>query len=126
MPDKPRVVVVGLGPAGADLLLPALGVLSPGDVRLLCAVHTRLGDRLGYDWADVTLGGQGPAVSHAGLTALTAAPPGPGFFEIGEELALARTQRGLLTAVVVAGRDGAALETAMFSAPPAATLTGTT
>lgn len=108
-------------PAGADLLLPALGVLSPGDVRLLCAVHTRLGDRLGYDWADVTLGSQGPAVSHAGLTALTAAPPGPGFFEIGEELALARTQRGLLTAVVVAGRDGAALETAMFSAPPAAT-----
>ncbi|HEX6450977.1 MAG TPA: hypothetical protein VF060_16115 [Trebonia sp.] len=107
-------------PAGADLLLPALGVLSPGGVRLLCAVHTRLGDRLGYDWADVTLGGQGPAVSHAGLTALTTAPPGPGFFELGEELALARTQRGLLTAVVVAGRDGAALETAMFSAPPAA------
>ena len=108
-------------PAGADLLLPALGVLSPEGVRLLCAVHTRLGDRLGYDWADVTLGGQGPSVSHAGLTALTPAPPGPGFFEIGEELALARTQRGLLTAVVVAGRDGAALETAMFSAPPAAT-----
>jgi hypothetical protein len=107
-------------PAGADLLLPALGVLSPGGVRLLCAVHTRRGDRLGYDWAGVTLGGQGPAVSHAGLTALTAAPPGPGFFELGEELALARTQRGLLTAIVVAGRDGAALETAMFSVPPAA------
>jgi hypothetical protein len=107
-------------PAGADLLLPAIGVLSPGGVRLLCAVHTRLDDRLGYDWADVTLDGQAPAVSRAGLTALTPAPPGPGFFEIGEELALARTPRGLLTAVVVAGRDGAALETAVFSAPPAA------
>jgi hypothetical protein len=106
-------------PAGADLLLPALGVLTPGSVRLLCAVHTRLGDRLGYDWTDVTLGGHGPSVSHAGLTRLTAAPYGPGFFEIGEELALASTEGGLLTAVVVAGRDGAALETAMFSAPPA-------
>jgi hypothetical protein len=107
-------------PAGADLLLPALGLLSPGDVRLLCAVHTRSGDRLGYDWADITVTGQGPAVSSPGLTALTPAPPGPGFFEIGEELALASTQGGLLTAVVVAGQDGAALETATFSAPPAA------
>jgi hypothetical protein len=62
----------------------------------------------------------GPAVSPAGLTTLTPAPPGRGFFEIGEELALARTQDGLLTAVVVAGRDGAALETATFSAPPPA------
>jgi hypothetical protein len=108
-------------PAGADLLLPALGLLSPGDVRLLCAVHTRAGDRLGYDWADVTATGQGPAVSPAGLTALTPAPPGPGFFEIGEELALSPTQDGLLTAVVVAGQDGATLETATFSTPPAAT-----
>jgi hypothetical protein len=107
-------------PAGTDLLLPALGVLPPGGVRLLYAIHTRLGDRLGYDWADVTLGSQEPAVSHAGLTALTPAPPGPGFFEIGEELALARTPGGLLTAIVVAGRDGATLETAAFSAPPAA------
>jgi hypothetical protein len=107
-------------PAGADLLLPALGVLSPGGVRLLCAAHTRARDSLGYDWTDVTLGGQGPSVSHAGLTALTAAPPGPGFFEIGEELALARTPDGLLTAVVVAGRGGAALETAAFGAPTAA------
>jgi hypothetical protein len=106
-------------PAGADLLLPALGLLSPGEVRLLCAVHTRSGDRLGYDWADVTLGGPGPSVVHAGLTALTPAPPGPGFFEIGEELALAPTRDGLLSAVVVAGEDGAALETATFSAPPA-------
>ena len=108
-------------PAGSDLLLPALGVLSPGDVRLLCAVHTRSGDRLGYDWADVTVATQSPAVGPAGLTALTQAPPGPGFFEIGEELALAPTQDGLLTALVVAGHDGAALETATFSAPPAAT-----
>ena len=105
-------------PAGADLLLPALGVLSPGDVRVLCAVHARLGDRLGYGWADVTMGGKGPSVSSAGLTALTQAPSGPGFFEIGEELALTRTPGGLLTAVVVAGRDGATLETAAFSAPP--------
>ncbi len=107
-------------PAGADLLLPALGLLSPGDVRLLCAVHTRLGDRLGYDWADITVTGHGPGASPPGLAALTQAPPGPGFFEIGEELALARTQSGLLTALVVAGQDGAALETATFSAPPAA------
>jgi hypothetical protein len=103
------------------LLLPALGVLSAGSVRLLCAVHTRAGDRLGYDWTDVSLGGQGPSVSHARLTALTAAPPGPGFFEIGEELALARTQRGLLTAVVLAGRGGAVLDTAEFSAPRVST-----
>ena len=107
-------------PAGADLLLPALGLLSPGDVRLLCAVHTRSGDRLGYDWADVTMTSHGPAVSPAGLTALTPAPPGPGFFEIGEELALAPSPGGLLTAVVVAGHGGAELETATFSAPPAA------
>ena len=109
-------------PAGTDLLLPALGLLSPGgDVRLLCAVHTRTGDHLGYDWADVTATGQGLAVSPTGLTALTQAPPGPGFFEIGEELALAPVPDGLVTAVVVAGQDGAALETATFSAPPAAT-----
>jgi hypothetical protein len=107
-------------PAGADLLLPALGVLSPGVVRLVCAVHTRLGDRLGYDWGDVTLGGRGPGAGGGGLTALTAAPPGPGFFEIGEELALAAVPGGLLTAVVIAGQDGATLETATFNAPPAA------
>ena len=58
-------------PAGADLLLPALGLLSPGDVRLLCAVHTRSGDRLGYDWAGITLTSHGPAVSLAGLRELT-------------------------------------------------------
>ncbi len=108
-------------PAGADLLLPALGMLAPGEARLLCAVHIRLGDRLGYDWVDVTAGDQGPSVSHAGLTALTPAPAGPGFFEIGEELALAPTQDGLLTAIVVGSQDGATLETATFSTPPAAT-----
>lgn len=108
-------------PAGADLLLPALGAMPQGGgVRLLCAVHTRLGDRLGYDSANVTMGGQRESTSNAGLTALTAAPPGPGFFEIGEELTLAPAQGGLLTAVVVAGRDGAALEAVMLSAPPAA------
>ena len=107
-------------PAGSDLLLPALGLLSTGGVRLLCAVHTRSGDRLGYDWASITLTGHGPSASSPGLAALTQAPSGPGFFEIGEELALTPTQGGLLTAVVVAGQDGAALETATFSAPPAA------
>jgi hypothetical protein len=106
-------------PSGADLLLPALGLLPPGNVRLLCAVHTRLGDRLGYGWASITVTGQGPSVSPPGLTALTPAPPGPGFFEIGEELALAPVQGGLLTAVVVGGQDGAALETVTFTTPPA-------
>lgn len=106
-------------PPGTDLLLPALGMLASGNARLLCAVHTRLGDRLGYDWADVTAGGQEPTARHAGLTALTPAPPGPGFFEIGEELALAPTRDGLFTAVVVAGRDGATLETATFTTPQA-------
>jgi hypothetical protein len=33
-------------------------------------------------------------------------------------MALSPTQDGLLTAVVVAGQDGAALETAAFRAPP--------
>jgi hypothetical protein len=108
-------------PAGADLLLPALGVLSADGVRLLSAVHTRAGDRLGYDWADVTVDGQGPAAGPAGLTALTPAPAGPGFYELGEELSLARAPGGLLTAVVVAGQDGATLETAAFSVPAAAT-----
>ena len=103
-------------PAGVDLLLPALGVLSPGSLRLLCAVHTRQGDRLGYDWATVSLDARGPTVGAAGLTALTPSPAGPGFFEIGEELALAPSPHGLLTAVVVAGRDGATLQTATFSA----------
>jgi hypothetical protein len=108
-------------PPGSDLLLPALGVLSPDRVLLLCAAHTRAGDRLGYDWAGVTAGGPGPPGTDAGLRALTPAPPGPGFFEIGEELALAPAPGGLLTAVVVAGLDGAALETAAFRVLPAAT-----
>jgi len=107
-------------PAGADLLLPALAALPAGGLRLLCAVHTRAGDRTGYNWAAVTVAGQGPAISPAGLTALTPAPPGPGFYEIGEELALSPAPGGLLSAVVVAGQDGATLETATFAAPPAA------
>jgi hypothetical protein len=112
-------------PAGADLLLPSLGLLSKGDVRLLCAVHTRVGDHLGYDWAGITVTSQGPRTSSPGLTALTPAPPGPGFFEIGEELTLATAPGGLLSAVVVAGQHGATLETARFSAPPAPTATAT-
>ena len=108
-------------PGGSDLLLPALGLLTSVDVRLVCAVHIRVGDRLGYDWASLAVNAQGaPNVGSAGLTALTAAPAGPGFFEIGEELALSHTPGGLLGAVVVAGQDGAALETATFTAPPAA------
>ena len=108
-------------PAGADLLLPALGLLSSGDVRVLCAVHTRLGDHLGYDVADLSVAGQGVSVTSAGLAALTPAPAGPGLFEIGEELSLAHTSGGLLAAIVVAGKDGATLETVAFKAPvPAA------
>lgn len=107
-------------PAGADLLLPAIGVRSADSVRLVCAVHTRVGDHLGYDWTDISTGGQGPSVSSAGLTALTPAPAGPGFYEIGEELSFASTtQGGLLTTVVVAGKSGATLETVTFSPPPA-------
>ncbi len=107
-------------PAGRDLLLPALGLLSPGDVRLLCAVHTRLGDRLRYDWAKLSVAGPGVSVAAAGLTALTPAPAGPGFFEIGEELSLTRTPDGLIAAFVVGGNTGATLEVARFPAPPAA------
>jgi hypothetical protein len=113
-------------PAGADLLLPALGVLSADEVRLLCAVHTRSGDRLGYDWADVRVTGTGAGTLSAGLAPLTPAPAGPGFFEIGEELSIARTPAGLLSSVVVAGRAGAALETATLGTPlPAATSSAT-
>jgi hypothetical protein len=103
-------------PGGADLLLPALGLLSAGDVRLLCAVHSRSDDAVGYDWADVRVSGQGDAVS-AGLTSLTPAPAGQGFWEIGEELSLAPTPGGLLTSFVVAGSKSAALQTATFTAP---------
>jgi hypothetical protein len=106
-------------PGGADLLLPALGALSADGVRMLCAVHIRSGDRLGYDWADLTVTGQGEAAMTTGLTPLTQAPPGPGFHEIGEELSLARTPAGLLTALVVAGSAGATLQTASWQLPAA-------
>jgi hypothetical protein len=107
-------------PADADLLLPALGLLSSGELRLVCAVHHRSDDRLGYDWAGIDTTHQDLRVGGSGLTALTPAPPGPGFFELGEELALTPATGGLLTAVVVAGQSGATLETAAFPAPPAA------
>jgi hypothetical protein len=103
-------------PGGADLLLPALGALTPAGVRLVCAVHTRAGDRLGYDWADLRVESGHAAVS-GGLAPLTPAPSGPGFFEIGEELLLTRTPSGLLTSVVVAGSGGAALETKSWTLP---------
>ncbi len=109
-------------PEGADLLLPALAYLSPTAVRLLCAVHTRSGDRLGYDWTDIRLGAQGHVLVPAGLAALTPAPDGPGFFEIGEELSISRAPDGLLSALVVAGSGGARLEAESWRLPrPAAT-----
>jgi hypothetical protein len=104
-------------PAGADLLLPALGLLPGAGVRLVCAVHTRSDDSLGYDWADFTVTGQGAAAMTTGLTALTPAPPGPGFYEIGEELSLTQTPAGLLTALVVGGSSSAALQTAAWPLP---------
>jgi hypothetical protein len=109
-------------PEGADLLLPALAYLSPAAVRLLCAVHTRSGDRLGYDWTDLRLDTQGHVLGPAGLAALTSSPAGPGFFEIGEELSISRAPDGLLSAMVVAGSGGALLETESWGLPrPAST-----
>ena len=106
-------------PGGADLLLPALGVLSPVRVRLVCAVHVRSGDRLGYDWTD--LGLRGPLTSSSALVPLTASPTGPGFFEIGEELEVSATPAGLLSSMVVAGAGGAALETRFWPVASPAT-----
>jgi len=112
-------------PAGSDLLLPALGLVSASDVRLLCAAHTRSGDRLGYQVADIRVAAQGTGIVAARLAPLTPAPAGPGFFEIGEELSLARTPAGLIASFVVAGGHGAALETATFKDPLPATGTAT-
>ncbi len=106
-------------PGGADLLLPALGVLSPVSVRLVCAVHVRSGDHLGYDWTD--LGLRGPLASSSALVPLTASPAGPGFFEIGEELEVSATPTGLLSSMVVAGAGGAALETRFWPVASPAT-----
>ena len=106
-------------PGGADLLLPALGVLSPVSVRLVCAVHVRSGDHLGYDWTD--LGLRGPLTSSGALVPLTSSPAGPGFFEIGEELEVSATPTGLLSSMVVAGAGGAALETRFWPVASPAT-----
>ena len=59
----------------------ALGPLSPTAVRLVCAVHAREGDRLGYDWADLSLDQAGHATAKDTLALLTPAPAGPGFFD---------------------------------------------
>jgi hypothetical protein len=110
-------------PAGADLLLPALAPAGPGKARLLCAVHWRAGDRLGYDWADLSVARSGSAPASAAesgaLVPATPAPPGPGFYEIGEELSLAPAPGGLLASVVVAGTAGARLQTLAWPAPAA-------
>ena len=109
-------------PAGSDLLLPALADVSPGTVRLLCAVHTRSGDRLGYDRTDVHAAqGSAPATPapETGLAPVTPAPNGPGFFEIGEELSMSQAPGGLLAPVVVAGSSGARLETLSWREPAA-------
>jgi hypothetical protein len=110
-------------PSGADLLLPALGALSPTSARLLCAVHVRAGDHLGYDWADLRVSFRRPASVPAGLTPLTPSPAGPGFFELGEELSVAGSPEGLLSSVVVAGRGGAALQTESWTVPRPVTST---
>ncbi|HLI39641.1 MAG TPA: hypothetical protein VKV80_20210 [Streptosporangiaceae bacterium] len=106
-------------PPGSDLLLPALGVTSASQVRLLCAVHHRVDDRLGYASALLSVSPGRDADQAAGLAPVTPAPAGPGFYEIGEELFLTRSPGGLLSAVVVAGRGGARLETESWAAPPA-------
>lgn len=109
-------------PRGADLLLPALGLLTADDVCLLYAVHSRSGDRLGYDWAGIRVGDPGTLARYAGPAAVTPAPAGPGFYEIGEELSISPAPDGLLGSVVVAGHTGAVLEAVSFQAPaPAAT-----
>ena len=111
-------------PAQADLLLPALGVLSPSSVRLVMAVHTRAGDHLGYDWADLRLPGPGGASgpsgpAPAGLAPLTASPAGPGYFELGEETSVTQTPTGLLSSFVVASAGGATLQTVSWTVPRA-------
>jgi hypothetical protein len=113
-------------PARADLLLPALGVLSSSSVRLVTAVHIRAGDHLGYDWADLRLRGPGGAsgpsgqgLAPAGLARLTASPAGPGYFELGEETSVTQTPTGLLSSFVVAGASGATLQTVSWTVPKA-------
>jgi hypothetical protein len=100
-------------PAGADLLLPALGPFGTAGVWLLCAVHSRAGDRVGYYGADLPAG-----TWSAPLKRLTSAPAGPGFFEIGEEGSMTQTPTGLIAPVVIAGAGGAKLKTLSWTAPP--------
>jgi hypothetical protein len=104
-------------PGGADLLLPALGLLSTASVRLVYAVHVRAGDHLGYDRADLRFDGEGRASVSAWPAPLTPSPAGPGFFEIGEEMSMTQTPTGLLSTMVVAGSSGAALRTESWAVP---------
>jgi len=70
-------------------------------------------DRRGLP-GDTSLDG-GAAALPGTLTPATPAPAGPGFFELGEELSVARTASGLMSAVVVAGRDGAVLDSGIWT-----------
>jgi hypothetical protein len=99
-------------PAGADLLLPALGPFGTTGVWLLCAVHSRAGDRVGYYGADLPAG-----TWSAPLKRLTSTPAGPGFFEIGEEGSMTQTPNGLIAPVVIAGAGGAKLKTLSWTTP---------
>jgi hypothetical protein len=100
-------------PRDADLLLPALGALGTDGVLLVCAVHYRTGDRLGYASASLPAG-----TLSAPLATLTAAPAGPGFFEIGEEGSMTATPTGLIAPVVVAGSGTSTLETFSWTVAP--------
>ncbi|HVB27972.1 MAG TPA: hypothetical protein VNE21_08685, partial [Mycobacteriales bacterium] len=105
-------------PSGADLLLPAVAAAGGTELRLVCAVHRRAGDALGYASAllDVTTAGQ-PRV-RTPIRLFTPLAPGPGFFEIGELLVLAAGDTGgLTTALVVAGATGSTVQTATWPAP---------
>jgi hypothetical protein len=108
-PWQPAVVSP---PAGADLLLPALGPFGTAGALLLCAVHTRAGDHLGYYAAKLPAG-----TWSAPLKRVTATPAGPGFYEIGEEGSMTRTPTGLIAPVVIAGADGAKLKTLSWTTP---------
>ena len=111
-PGGPWQSAVVSPPAGADLLLPALGPFGTAGVWLLCAAHSRVGDHVGYYGAELPAG-----TWSAPLTRLTAAPGGQGFYEIGEEGSMTRTPTGLIAPVVVAGADGAQLKVLSWTAP---------
>jgi hypothetical protein len=105
-------------PPGADLLLPALAASGPTALRLVCAVHLRVGDRLGY--ATALLPAAAGAASTSSVSAVTPDPAGPGFFEIGEELTLSTVGSRLVTAEVVGGAAGAQLQTQSWPLPAVA------